>query len=182
MKLLGLGAAAALAVQVVALSWPSPQGMIAAGAVAVLAWQLWAVRLHLNEHADMLILMTGYGGLGMLPWTRSCHLTNSAWLWMTAGMLALALPAALAGSRCLRRASKEHNVTRYLAAESIGMTAGMLAAHALLTRFTQDPLPAHIGMLIGMLIGMSIGMLLGKATAAFALPRRIEVQDAPPLR
>ena len=67
MRLLGLGAAAAIAAQVIVLTWPGAQGMIAAGAVAMLAWQLWSVRLHLNEHVDMLILMTGYGGLGMLP-------------------------------------------------------------------------------------------------------------------
>ena len=174
MKLLGFGAAAALAVQVVVLSWPSAQGMLAASAIALLVWQLWSVRQQLSEHVDMLILMTGYGGLGMLPWTRSCHLTNSAWLWMTAGMLALALPAALAGSRCLRRASTEGTLARNLAAESIGMTAAMLAAHALVIPFTRDPLMAHVGMLLGMLIGMLVGM----TAVSFALPRRMEVQNA----
>lgn len=172
MKLLGLGAGAALAVQVTVLSWPSAQGMIAAGAVALLAWQLWSVRSHLNEHVDMLILMTGYGGLGMLPWTGACHLTNSAWLLMTAGMLTLGMPAALLGSRCIRRASKEGNLVRVLAAESIGMTAGMLLVHRLVTPFTHDPLMAHIGMLIGMQAGMT--------AASFALQRRIYHHPAGP--
>jgi hypothetical protein len=170
MKLLGLGAAAALAVQVIVLSWPSAQGMIAAGAVALLAWQLWTVRSHLNEHVDMLILMTGYGGLGMLPWTGSCHLTSSAWLWMTAGMLTLGLPAALAGSRCIRRALKEGNLVQSLAAESIGMTAAMLLVHRLVTLVAHDPLMAHIAMLVGMLMGMT--------GASFALQRRIDRHPA----
>ena len=168
MKLMGLGAAASLALQVVVLSGPNTQGIIAAFAIALLVWQLWSVRLHLNEHVDMLILMTGDGGLGMLPWTRSCHLTNSAWLWMTVGMLALSLPAALQGSRCMQRALKEGTLARNVLAESVGMTAGMLAAHVLVTPFTRDPLLAHIGMLIGMLLGMS--------GVSFALLRWMEVQ------
>ena len=163
MKLLGFGAAIALAAQVIVLSWPGIQGMIAAGASALLAWQLWSVRLYLNEHADMLILMTGYGGLGMLPWTRECHLTSGAWVWMTAGMLALGIPATLAGSRCMQRALKDGTMAPSLAAETLGMTAGMLMAHRLVTPFTHDPLTAHIA--------MSIGMLMGMTAASFALER-----------
>lgn len=168
MKLLGLGAAAAIAAQLIVLSWPGAQGMIAAGAMALLAWQLWSVRLHLNEHVDMLILMAGYGGLGMLPWTRECHLTGGAWLWMTAGMLALGIPAAIGGSRCLRRAWKQDNLALILTADSIGMTAAMLLAHTLVTPYTHNPLLAHLAMLTGMLIGMT--------AASSALLRWTEVQ------
>ena len=163
MKLLGAGAAAALAAQLIILGWPNVQGMIAAGAIALLAWQLWSVRLHLNEHVDMLILMSGYGGLGMLPWTGSCHLTTTCWLWMTAGMLGLGLPALMLGSRCLRRASGEGNLLLALTVDITGMTAAMWLVHR--SPFMHDPLMAHIGMLIGMQAGMM--------AATFALQRGI---------
>ena len=66
MRLAGVGAALAMAAQIAYLTWPSTQGLVAAALASLLIWQLWLIRRHLNQHVDMLVLMTAYGGFGML--------------------------------------------------------------------------------------------------------------------
>jgi len=48
-------------------SWPRGfEWLLVTGLVALATGQAWRARLHLHAHADMLLLMFGYGGLGML--------------------------------------------------------------------------------------------------------------------
>lgn len=168
MKLLGIGAAGAAAFQVSWLTWPSAQGTIVAGALFVLVWQLWAVRRHLNQHVDMVLLMTGYGGLGMLPGGPTCHATWESWLTMTAGMLLLGMPPMVWGSRCLAAARQRHQLTLYLVADVVGMILGMGVAHLVVSH---DRMLAHTAMVIGMIGGMGLGR--GVLFAVLVHPRTV---------
>ncbi len=148
MKLLGLGAAAAIAVQTLLLTWPNLQGPIAAAALAALVFELWTIRRHLNQHTDMLLLMTSYGGLGMLLGGPACHLTALAFV----GMFALGLPTTLYGSRCLRAAHQQHRLLPTIAADILGMFGGMWLGHVCISG--HNPMLHHVSMLAGMLLGM----------------------------
>jgi len=140
MRLLGLGAAAGAAAQLIVLV-PGSQGLIAAAAVFVAFWQLWAVRRYLNQHVDMILLMAGYGGAAMLPFSSSCH--SSFWT-MSGVMLVVGLPPVWFGARCVL--NSPHPV-RLLTLDSIAMLVGMGIPHLLL--------PSHASMLLGMLAGMA---------------------------
>lgn len=156
MKLLGVGAALAAAFQIAYLTWPSTQGAVAAAVSGLLIWQLWSLRHHLNQHLDMLVLMTAYGGFGMLPLpgAPSCHISTEAFVTMNAGMLALGVPAMLFGSRCMAEARRQHRLTITVVADAAGMLAGMAAAHSLLPAPFGLALLHHLMMLLGMLAGM----------------------------
>ena len=109
MRALGMGAALAGGAQLLYLTWPSRQGAVAACVAALLIWQLWSIRQYLNQHVDMLLLMSAYGGLGMLPWpgAPACHASMQSFLAMSAGMLVCGVPAMLYGARCLQQARRE---------------------------------------------------------------------------
>ena len=161
LKLLGFGAAIAVAFQIGYLTWPSTQGAVAAGVSALLISQLWSVRQHLNQHLDMLVLMTAYGGFGMLPLpgAPSCHVSTEAFVTMNAGMLALGVPAMLFGSRCMSEARRQHRLTTTVIADVAGMFAGMAAAHYHLPALFGLALLHHLMMLLGMLAGMGAARL-----------------------
>lgn len=157
MKLLGLGAAVALAIQIAYLTWPSSQGMVAAVISALLVCQLWSLRQHLNQHMDMLLLMTAYGGLGMLPLpgAPTCHVSTQAFVTMNARMLLLGVPAMLFGSRCMADARRQHRLAITLLGDVLGMLAGMAAVHFLVPVVAGSGLMHHLTMLLGMLGGMA---------------------------
>src|SRR5690349_3752727 len=114
-----------MAIQVAILA-PSVQGIIVALALAALVYQLWTVRLRMNQHLDMLLLMTAYGGLGMLLTAPTCHSPFSV---MTAGMLAAGLPPTVYGARCIRQSA--HPVLLTILDTAV-MTAAMALVHFLL--------------------------------------------------
>jgi hypothetical protein len=154
MRLAGVGAALAMAAQIAYLTWPSTQGVVAAGISAMLIWQLWSIRRHLNQHIDMLVLMTAYGGFGMLPLpgAPSCHVSTRAFLMMTGGMLMIGFPPMLLAARCMQEARREHRLVITLAVDVLGMLAGMITAH-----FVTPIAPVllhHTSMVFGMIAGM----------------------------
>lgn len=136
-------------------------------ALGALAWQLWSVRRHLDPHADMILLMGGFGGLGMWlgPWLYyggvtlpACHYGLGGWLAMNAGMFALGLPPALLWSRCVAIARRDGFLVPKLAADTIGMLGGMCAGHWLVP-IALGSLTHHAGMVAGMLGGMALPAL-----------------------
>lgn len=156
MKLLGLGAALACGAQLLYLTWPSTQGVVAACVSALLIWQLWSIRGYLNQHIDMLLLMSAYGGIGMLPLpgATECHVSTKGFLLMNCGMLVCGVPAMLYGARCMQQARREGRLTITLTADVLGMLAGMTASHYVTPVPPSFALLHHLSMLLGMLSGM----------------------------
>lgn len=139
-------------------------------ALVLSAWaaQTWLVRRLLPAHVDMLVLMGGFGGLGMLLGTRAaagtaaaCHPSSGAvWLGMFAGMLAAGLPPVLAWARCLQGLPWRARLLPVLL-DLLGMTAGMTLGHVLLRELPIDrPALHHIVMIVGMLLGMAAAIPL----------------------
>ena len=129
----------------------------------------WMERRWLNSHADMLLLMGGFGGLGMLlgslaEGSPSCHMGNMHFFsFMTAGMmLGGFLPAAFL-SRCLRTAKIQGRLLAVIAFDSIGMWMGMAFPLWTVSAFGLGPPPRELlhpllvtGMLSGMLTTMAL--------------------------
>src|SRR5438067_5307 len=79
--------------------------------VVALVAELWRWRLHLNPHADMLLIMFSIGGAGMafggLGSSLSCHPTGwEAWSRMSGLMLGTGLLPSVPFSRCLQTARR----------------------------------------------------------------------------
>lgn len=173
---------------------PALQLLAVAAALALLVWQAWLVRLRLNHRVDMLIVMTAFGGLGMLlgwwldlagPMLEAMRspvmhgmARRSVWSavfsWMTLGMFAGAIPPSLWLTRCaeLARASRRRWISTHLVG-NLAMLAGMIACGRLLgpaiAALTGSRVVGmHLGMLLGMAAGMEAGMFLGEAALGLA--------------
>ena len=166
MRLLGIGAALAVAAQAVLLTWPNPQGMLVGAALGAAILQLWAVRRHLNQHVDMILQMGAYGGLGMLAGGPACHMTLMMWV----GMFAAGLPPTLWGSRCIRDTRRQGDVILVVVVDVLGMASGMYVGHLALT--THQILLHHLSMLLGMLLGMALATAIRLRIEAIAGKRR----------
>lgn len=130
--------------------------ILPAALMAVILQCLWLLRRVLDPHFDMVLIMLGWGGLGMLMpgvvmGTPPCHTSVTA---MWAGMLAASAWPAYRYARCLRAARAEGRLALTLAFDGLGMAAGMAM-----------PWPAalpwlhHAAMLLGMTLGMGAAML-----------------------
>ena len=129
--------------------------------------QFASTRLRWNSHLDMILLMLGPGGLGMLlgGWYAgpTCHTaTWQSFGLMTLGMLLPSTPLAWMYARCIQEAKTEGRGLMTLLFDAVFMQAGMLLGHLPATLVpSMDPrlIWLHHGlMLIGMLLGMLIGM------------------------
>ncbi len=175
------------------------QLMVVTLALAVLAAQGWRLRMALNHRVDMLLVMASFGGLGMLlgwwvdlgftaPLAAGMHgamghggaaaghhaghggsLLAAATSWMTAGMLAGAIPPALMLTRCaeLARGSWRRWVSTHIVG-NVAMVLGMIVVGRWLGmavgRLVGSPIVgAHLAMMAGMLVGMEAGMYVGEA-------------------
>lgn len=127
-----------------------------------------------DPHIDMILLMIGPGGLGMMAamglpyWGMgpACHVQTtwtSYWV-MTAGMCLSSVPLCWRFARCLRQARNEGYGGRALLLDLFGMQVGMTVTHFPVTVLPMgDPrsIWLHHGlMLVGMLMGMLASMLV----------------------
>jgi hypothetical protein len=140
----------------------------------------------------MLLLMGGFGGLGMMAgnWidlgfpmssdavSHHAHHQMGPLSWMTALMLLFAVPPSIAFSRCLEPARRSLVVIPAVAIDVAGMLLGMFAAH----HFWAMPLAhalgshfagMHLAMLGGMLVGMIPAMFLRDWMLGWVEERRI---------
>lgn len=136
--------------------------LVGLGAVALLAAFAYT-RLRWDAHVDMLLAMTGPGGLGMLlggmATGNSCH--DAGWagfLWMSAGMAIASLPLCWYRARCLKEAREQGRGFTALLIDWAGMQTGMLLGHLPLMFIPVFDHRAawlfHGVMLLGMLLGM----------------------------
>lgn len=147
-----------------------------AGAIclALLVTSLWQWRIHLNSHADMLLIMFASGGLGMLlgmPGHGSHAMDSIAWWRMCGGMIVLGLAPAIAFARCLRAARRDGQLLWSLLIDVTAMLAGMWLANCGKTEHGEwMVLTRHAGMLGGMTLGMITGMWIRSVLASRPLP------------
>lgn len=159
------------------------QWLLVAALASAAAYQAWMARGRWPAHADMLLLMAGLGGLGMMiggwvdagfpmqPPMGHHHHHHAITLagvctWMVGFMLLFAVPPSAVFSRCLapiRR--KPLLLAMALALDCTGMIIGMFLAAAWwgmpLMHWTGSHFAGHhLAMLIGMLGGMIPAMLL----------------------
>jgi hypothetical protein len=155
------------AAQVAILHVISGSAGLAPSVILVTIFALFAyTREHWDAHLDMLLLMAGPGGLGMMAAMLagpSCHvaLTWSHYWTMSTGMLALSVPLSWHYARCIVQARREGYGGLALTLDLLGMQAGMALAHLPLSLLgvSQPNLWLQHGvMLIGMLLGMTAGM------------------------
>ena len=160
-RLWGLGAAVAFAAQIVLLAGYGPGALLIAATSAWAVWQLWRYRGWLGAHVDMIVLMCGYGGLGMMSGALECHDTAQGWLEMIAGMLVIGLFPVFFGSRCFAAARRAGNAAAVLLFDALGMAAGMGAMHLQMSFVSSPPLLKHFVMVFGMAAGMMAGSVIG---------------------
>lgn len=134
----------------------SGQVLVGALLIAFVMEVLWRLRGLLNPHFDMVLIMTGWGGLGMLAasWVTNapvCHASPAA-MWV--GMLAFSAWPAYRSARCLRAAQAEGRLAVTLVFDLVGMAAGMAIPLPVMT-----PWLHHAAMLVGMTLGMGVAML-----------------------
>ena len=162
-KLWGLGAAFSVAAQIVLLVDTGPGTLLLSSTLAWVTWQIWRYRSVLGTHVDMIVLMCGYGGLGMMASTPQCHDTAQGWLKATAGMLALGLAPTFFGSTCLATARRVGDAGGTLLFETLGMMVGMGAMHLQMSFVSTSPVLRHFAMVVGMAGGMIAGTVISGA-------------------
>jgi hypothetical protein len=126
-------------------------------------WQIWRYRGWLGTHVDMIVLICGYGGLGMKPGAPHCHDTAQGWFEMTAGMLALGLVPVFFGSRCFAAVRRTWEAPAVLLFDTLGMMLGMGAMHLEMSFISPSPVVKHFVMVFGMAAGMIAGSVAGAA-------------------
>lgn len=156
-KLWGLGAALACGAQILLLAGHGVGALLVSATLAWAVWQIWWYRGWLGTHVDMIILMCGYGGLGMMAGARQCHNTAQAWFEMTAGMLIFGLVPVFFGSRCFAAARRAGDAIALLFFDTLGMAAGMAAMHVEMSFVSASPLVKHLATVFGMAAGMIAG-------------------------
>ena len=167
----------------------SQRFILGATAICIVVALLWIVRGWLNSHADMLLLMGGFGGLGMMLGdiadnAPSCHLGSLQFFsWMNAGMVVGGFIPAISFSRCLISARRAGRLPSVIAADLIGMWLGMAIPGWMISRLEISPsllgILAHPVSLSSMLAGMTIGMTF---SAVWLERRQIAREDDPRLR
>lgn len=150
-----------IAVAVLAQGWVLARGaslsfaLPAAAAVAM----LWSVRRFLPSHADMLILMAAFGGLGMLgpvlAGAPACHLDGHR-ASMYLGMILLPAYPCWTQARCVLQAHREGWAHWLGLGDLAGMAIGMELAAAWMPM--TEPWIHHLAMTLAMLLGMAIAM------------------------
>jgi hypothetical protein len=157
-----------------------PVAALTAG-LAFAAGILWRTRAQWDPHLDMLILMAGPGGLGMIAGVAvsgapSCHFLaplSFPWSLMTAGMLVCSLPPSWLAARCVLQARVEGWGPLRLLVDSAGMLLGMTAASQIPGWAGAPGGGAWLGhgvMVLGMLLGSgaALAVTLGIRSAARA--------------
>ncbi len=164
-------------------------GLGAAAAVAA----TWRARMRLNHRVDMLLVMAGVGGLGMLvgswvdawlaPAAPMTHggmhdHTASAWAmiptFMTGLMLVAAIPASAVLTRCaeLARTSPRRFLSTHVVGNAVMVVAMVWVGHwlgaALGVLTGSHVVGHHLAMLLGMVVGMELGMFAGEAALGLA--------------
>ena len=160
--------------QAVLLAWLHPIAgltamlLLSAALIAFTLDRLWWMRHLWNPHLDMVLIMLGWGGLGMLlgPLALSlplCHVSASGNAAMWAGMLAASAWPSYQYARCLQAAYQERRLPVTLLADLAGMALGMYAAafplSLLRLPMAQTAWLHHAAMLLGMSLGMGLSML-----------------------
>jgi hypothetical protein len=105
-----VGAALAFAAQIVFLAGYGPGALLVSATLGWAVWQVSRYRGWLGTHVDMIVLMCGYGGLGMIPRAPQCYNTAQGWLEMSAGMLVFGLaPVFFVPRRIIGREIASHS-------------------------------------------------------------------------
>ena len=152
--------------QVALLAMQHPfNGQLLSGAIlcAILISLLWQIRELLPAHADMFLIMTAFGGIGMVAGSYgqpTCHNSYAG----TLGMLAASVPISLRYARCLQVPGRYWLV----ALDTIGMLTGMELMHRLATG--ADAWTMHVAMLAGMNLGMTIRLAIPAGVFAHFFP------------
>jgi hypothetical protein len=128
---------------------PQPQVLVGAVLCAVVVSLLWHVRRVMPPHADMVLIMTAFGGFGMVVGGYGQPTCHHSW-GGTAGMLVASLPPTLRFARCLQVPARY----ALLVVDTVGMLVGMECSHRLATG--ADPWVMHGAMLLGMNLGMTL--------------------------
>ncbi len=172
--LITLCASLQVAILYVTADWPAGVAM-AIGVVAIAAMFAFT-RERWDPHLDMILLMAGPGGLGMMSAMLigpSCHVQHtwtSYWV-MSGSMLLFSVPLAWLFARCLQQARRDGYGGRALLLDVVGMQAGMTLAYlpvGLLPIADPRSIWLHHAM---MLAGMLAGMLLSMAVLRYILRR-----------
>lgn len=152
-------------VVVLGLQYPAdPQWLVAAVLLAVGAALAWQIRQVLPVHADMFLIMTAFGGFGMVVGGFGQPTCHHSWAG-TVGMLVCAVPPSLGFARCLQGSRRYW----WLALDLAGMLGGMEMGHRLAGG--ANPWVMHLSMLVGMNAGMTLRLGFEE------LVRRLERRD-----
>ncbi len=153
-------------VMVLGLQYPAhPQWLVSAVLVAVVVALAWQIRGVLPVHADMFLIMTAFGGFGMVVGGYGQPICHHSWAG-TVGMLVCAVPPSLGYARCLQGPRRYW----WLGLDLMGMLGGMELGHRLALG-TADSWIMHLSMLVGMNGGMTLRLGLEKLT------RRLQGSD-----
>ena len=137
-------------VAVLGLQYPvHPQWLVAAILLAVGTALAWQIRQVLPVHADMFLIMTAFGGFGMVVGGYGQPTCHHSWAG-TAGMLVCAVPPSLAFARCLQGPRRYW----WLGLDLVGMLGGMEIGHRVAVG--TDSWVMHLSMLVGMNAGMTL--------------------------
>lgn len=142
--------------------------LLSAALAAFALDRLWWMRHLWNPHLDMLLIMLGWGGLGMLlgPLAAGlplCHTSLRSATAMWTGMLAASAWPSYRYARCLHLAHQDGRLGLTLLADLAGMALGMYAGAFPFSVLSLPMSPAawlhHAGMLLGMSLGMGLSVL-----------------------
>lgn len=137
-------------VALLAMQYPAgPQVLVGAALCAVVVSLLWQVRRVMPAHADMVLIMTAFGGFGMVIGGFGQPTCHHSW-GGTVGMLVASLPPSLWFARCLQVPGRY----ALLVVDTVGMLVGMEFGHRL--AMGADPWLMHGAMLLGMNLGMAL--------------------------
>ncbi|MFN7650538.1 MAG: hypothetical protein ACK58M_07875 [Acidobacteriota bacterium] len=137
-------------VGLLAMQYPAgTQLLVGAVLCAAVISLLWQVRRVLPPHGDMILIMTAFGGFGMVLGGYGQPTCHHSW-GGTVGMLVASLPPSLRFARCLQVPGGY----ALLALDTVGMLVGMACGHRL--AMAADPWVMHGAMLLGMNLGMTL--------------------------
>lgn len=136
-------------------------------------------RMRWGAHLDMYLIMTGWGGFGMLLpslWFGSlCHhaFNGNHYASMSLGMWVFSLLPIWREARCVAEARREGKGLSTLLMDGIGMQLGMGLAHLPLLWIPMgDPRAVWFSQ-ASMLVGMSLGMMVAQLFSGAAQRRDV---------
>lgn len=170
--LIAFCAAAQVAILSLWDGWPT--GTAYAALVVAMVAMFAFTRENWDPHLDMVLLMAGPGGLGMMaPMALgpACHvqLTWTSYGVMSAGMSLLSMPLCWRYARCIQQARREGHGGRSLLLDMVGMQIGMTISHfsfMILPWAGPHTIWWHHGL---MMVGMMLGMLVSMGAGRWAL-------------